>query len=196
MAFITRARFLDCNSVPRNSTLVKDADLPKTGQDDKTSYAKKGHEAKDGWFGVIAMDYSAEAGVNVAAGTATGGINKTTLRLIKQLGPLSPILMRALHNRALFNLRVECIDRTGQADKDQSGKVVYTIEFKTAVLQVVRQMTGDDKYGSLVSTIAPGAQIGQASDTAELEELTIVYQGADFEWKEPSKKGTIELRGG
>lgn len=196
MSFILRSRFLVCNPKPRNSSSVDDADLPKTGQEDKTSFAKKGHEAKDGWFGVIYMDYSAEAAVNVAAGTATGGINKTTLKLIKQLGPLSPILMRALHNRALFNLRVECIDRTGQADKDQSGKVVYTIEFKTAVLQSVRQMTGDERYGSVTSTIATGRQIGQDSDTQELEELTIVYQGADFEWKEPSKKGTIELRGG
>jgi hypothetical protein len=196
VAFITRARFLDCDPVPRNSTLVKDADLPKTGQDDKTSFKKVGHEAKDGWFGIIFMDYSAEAGVNVAAGTATGGINKTTLKIIKQLGPLSPILMRALHNRALFNLRVECIDRTGQADAQNSGKVAYTIEFKTAVLQTVRQMTGDESYGSVMSTIAPGRQVGQSSDTGELEELTIVYQGAAFEWKEPSKKGTIELRGG
>jgi hypothetical protein len=196
VAFITRARFLDPNPVPRDSAIVKNPNLPKTGQADKTSYAKKSHEAKDGWFGIIYMDYSAEASVNVSAGTATGGINKTTLRLIKQLGPLSPILMQALHDRALFNLRVECIDRTGQLDKDGSGKVAYIIEFKTAVLQTIRQMTGDDAYGSAQSTITAGRQIGQDSDTQELEELTIVYQGAHFEWKEPSKMGDIELRSG
>lgn len=196
MSYITRARFLAPNPVPRNTTQKPNDNLPKTVQEDKTAYAKKGHEAKDGWFGVVFMEYSAEASVNVAAGTGTGAINKTTLRLIKQIGALSPICMQALHDRALFNLRVECIDRAGQGDKDNAGKVRYIIEFKTAVFQSIRQMTGDDRYGSAQSTISAGRQIGQDSDTQELEELTIVYQGAHFEWDLPKTIGDIELRAG
>ncbi len=57
-------------------------------------------------------------------------------------------------------------------------------------------MTGDDRYGSAQSTISAGRQIGQDSDTQELEELTIVYQGAHFEWDLPKTIGDIELRAG
>ncbi len=131
MSYITRARFLAPNPVPRNTTQKPNDNLPKTVQEDKTAYAKKGHEAKDGWFGVVFMEYSVEVVGQRRGRYRNGRHQQDDLRLLKQIGALSPICMQALHDRALFNLRVECIDRAGQGDKDNAGKVRYIIEFKT-----------------------------------------------------------------
>lgn len=199
MSFTAYARFTEVKPPPpKASEPVKE--MFTTGQADGVAVDNEppAHKSDQGWFRVLAVDYSIEAPIAQASGQATGNVTHTTAKLIKWAGPLTPLIAQAIATRAPFNVELDLLDRTGQKE----DVIAYHVTFQTCVFSSYRLITGDPSLHSGGSSLTGGngsralTDIYAASDTRELEQVIFTYQAFDAKWNtEKTKIGKFKLKG-
>ena len=168
MAFIGYGKIAPAASMPVNSygTAPKAiaADVNKGQIDHIAGPEPKTHKSTDGFFRVLHWDYQARRSTDVGQQAKGGKVNKSTLRIIKYFGRLSPLILLGMANNNYFDFTLDVMERAG----DKAG-VFMQLKFTNCQFIRVHHFVGDGKSSSAT------ALGSERQDTLELEEFEFVY---------------------
>lgn len=183
MAYDAFAQLLKCKNTTGTDQVELHADLQGKGQNDATAKEDlpAGCDPKE-WFRVLHAGFECVAAANTATGTSAGGLTESTLRIVREVGSLSPMMAETCAARAIFDLHLKLM----MAGKGTSKTHEMRSEVKLfrASLKSIRFFTGDHAFGSSMTSLG-----SRQSDTRELEELIIIYQSAEFNYD--NKDGSV-----
>jgi type VI protein secretion system component Hcp len=186
MAFIGYGKIAPAANMPKDSygtnpKAIK-GDVNQGQIDSLAGPEPKNHKSGDGWFRVLHWDYQARRSTDIGQQAKGGKVNKSTLRIIKYFGRLSPLILLGMANNNYFDFTLDVMERAGD-----DASLFMQLAFTNCQFIRVHHFVGD---GNSSSATALGSE---RQDTLELEEFEFVYGALAESCKVGMKSGTLDF---